>query len=329
MGMVSNGMIPVLDFDSLTRAPHSRKSARTLELYRSNLSQFGFEKIRNIGISPRLIQAAYRQLRLFFSLTSEVKRKYHKKTQFGDRMGYIPPRTEVARGADKANLMEMFQFGNPDYGFNIWPPKTLLPLFRKTMEALYQEAIDIAGPSLLQATEKSFGYPAGLLSQMLTNGNTSIRLIRYAPLDVLHAQDDEPLAEQHEDINLKTILLPNAVDGPDTQIRLPDSSMLWYSLGNEPGVFIINSGDMLKLFSTRYYEAPLDMGRELDVLLPHLLDSAVIPSTTHRVARPVDRRKASYRIAIFLHPRPDIVLAHGITAGDFLKFRMAENYSKK
>ena len=328
MAIVSNGLIPVLDFEALNRSPHSRKSLRMIEEYREILSRFGFEKIQRIGITPRTILNAYKQVRFFFGLPLDEKMKYQSKTEFGDPMGYIPARTERAKGAAKPNLMEMFQFGNPAYGYNVWPD-TEYAQFRKVMETLYYEAADVAGPTLMTATERAYGYPDGSLSSILANGNTSIRLIRYAPLDDLDATDDEPLSERHEDINLKTILLPNAIDGPDTQILLPESTSLWHSLGNQAGVFIINSGDMLKLFSTRYLDVPCDVSRALPDLLPDLLSYAVIPSTTHRVQRPVDRTKASYRIVIFLHPRPLVILAHGISAGNFLKFRMSENYGQK
>lgn len=323
--MVSNGSIPILNFDAFYRSPHSAKIQLLIQRYRETLTTYGFGKLIHIGIQSRTIERAYREVRKFFGLPEKVKFSYCGVARPGiDPMGYVPPRTERAKSASRANLMEMFQFGNSSYVENNWPDREL-PYFRKTMETLYREATDIAGPYLMSITERAYGYAHISLASLLTDGNTSIRLIRYAPLDDLNADNDEPLAEQHEDSNLKTILLPNEVDGPDTQIKLPGQG--WISLGNEKGVFIINSGDMLKIFSMHDKEIPRFTQLERADLIRYLLENGTIPSTTHRVARPYDRTKASYRIAIFLHPRKDVVLAHGVTAGEFLKARMMENYS--
>jgi isopenicillin N synthase-like dioxygenase len=49
-------------------------------------------------------------------------------------------------------------------------------------------------------------------------------------------------------------------------------------------------------------------------------------STTHRVVNPSgsDAKLPRYSMPLFLHPRPDVMLGQGLTAGAYLKQRLLE-----
>jgi isopenicillin N synthase-like dioxygenase len=71
----------------------------------------------------------------------------------------------------------------------------------------------------------------------------------------------------------------------------------------DPGSVAVNGGEMLDLASGGYY-----------------------PATTHRVVNPTgdEARRPRMSLPLFLQPADEVVLAHGRTAGEFLKQRIAE-----
>ena len=135
------------------------------------------------------------------------------------------------------------------------------------------------------------------LSQMIEDSpETLLRPIHYPPLTGGEEQG-AIRAAAHEDINLIT-LLP-AATAPGLQVK--DLAGNWHEVSCDPGTIVVNSGDMLKIATSRYY-----------------------PSTTHRVVNPhtSEARKPRYSMPLFLHPRKDARLTATLTAGEYLDQRL-------
>ncbi|MEM6423187.1 MAG: 2OG-Fe(II) oxygenase family protein, partial [Pseudomonadota bacterium] len=82
-----------------------------------------------------------------------------------------------------------------------------------------------------------------------------------------------------------------------------DTSGTWHAVPCDPGMMVINAGDMLEMATGGYY-----------------------PATVHRVVNPpvTGTPKPRFSSPMFLHPRPEVVLKPGTTADDFLNQRLRE-----
>jgi len=70
----------------------------------------------------------------------------------------------------------------------------------------------------------------------------------------------------------------------------------------DPGMIVVNGGDMLAVATGGY-----------------------LPATSHRVVNPpAGQDVARQSMPMFLHLRPEVVLAPGLTAGAFLDQRLRE-----
>lgn len=86
-------------------------------------------------------------------------------------------------------------------------------------------------------------------------------------------------------------------------LELLDSEGQWQSVTCDRGDIVVNVGDMLQLASQGFYR-----------------------STTHRVVNPDGpaRHQSRLSMPLFLHPRPEVVLAEGKTARQYLQERLQE-----
>ena len=77
----------------------------------------------------------------------------------------------------------------------------------------------------------------------------------------------------------------------------------WHQVTCDPGMLVVNTGDMLQMASDGYY-----------------------PSTTHKVANPSEElaQDSRYSMPLFLHPRDDVVLSSDYTAESYLNERLGE-----
>jgi isopenicillin N synthase-like dioxygenase len=141
-------------------------------------------------------------------------------------------------------------------------------------------------------------FPLHLSSMIENSADNLLRILHYPPLDGSE-ETGAVRAAAHEDINLIT-LLP-AATSPGLEVK--DTWGQWHAVSTDPGMIVINSGDMLKETSRGYY-----------------------PSTTHRVVNPSgpEARISRYSMPFFLHPRSDALLTADRTAGEFLRERLVE-----
>jgi len=150
----------------------------------------------------------------------------------------------------------------------------------------------------------------------IQDGNSILRAIHYPPIR------EEPKsairAEQHEDINLITLLVGASAGG----LQLLNMEGEWLPIMPEDGEIVINVGDMLQRLTNNY-----------------------LKSTTHRVVNPPKEEWHKPRLSIpfFLHPKSDMDLTcladcvtettpaayDPITAGDYLDERLREIGLKK
>jgi isopenicillin N synthase-like dioxygenase len=160
------------------------------------------------------------------------------------------------------------------------------------------------------------GLPNDYFHRQITHGNSILRSIHYPP--ITHEPASAIRAEQHEDINLITLLVGASAGG----LQLLNSEGKWVAIMPEADEIVINVGDMLQRLTNNY-----------------------LKSTTHRVVNPPREEWHLPRLSIpfFLHPVSGMDLTclascvtadnplnyEPITAGEYLDERLREIGLKK
>jgi isopenicillin N synthase-like dioxygenase len=277
--------------------------------------EIGFVAVKNHGISDDLIADLYEYVQQFFSLPLEQKKLYEIKGLAGQR-GYTSFGKEHAKGSEAPDLKEFFQYGQiarDNFSDEIYPDnvsvKEILD-FDRTLAEAYR-AFEKSGTALLQAIALYLGLDENYFGEFIYNGNSILRSIHYPPITT------EPVsairAEQHEDINLITLLVGASADGLEILSKQDE----WVPVTSLPEQIVVNVGDMLQR-----------------------LTNNKLCSTTHRVVNPARQfwHTSRFSIPFFLHPKTTMSLrcldnciddAHpklydDITAGEYLDERLRE-----
>jgi isopenicillin N synthase-like dioxygenase len=305
--------VPTLSLATYTEGS-SADQQRFVDGLFTGIKDYGFIILKDHGVSASLLFEAYSMLEKFFALSEAAKMKYVSDSGGGQR-GYTPFGKEHAKDAQVMDLKEFWHVGremSPThpmaqfYPANVWP--TELPEFKTIFSNLY-ESLERAGKSMLQALSTPLGVEKNFLSDMVTDGNSILRLLHYPPIP--KGADPRCLrAAPHEDINFITLLPAATASG----LQLKDRDGKWLEVVSDMGTLIVDAGDMLSR-----------------------LTNDVIPSTTHQVVNTEEGKSASrYSMPFFMHPRPEVMLSclpscrgqgakyPDITAGDFLMQRLRE-----
>lgn len=312
--------IPVVDLSDFLSGDASRKQKFVSELGKA-YEEVGFVAVKNHGIPDDLIADLYKYVQAFFALPTETKLKYEKKELAGQR-GYTSFGREHAKGYEAPDLKEFFQFGqtvtdnNPikeEYPDNVTVEE--VPEFTPTMLEAYRN-FEKNGKSLLQAIALFLGLDEHYFDEYVHNGNSILRAIHYPP--IISEPKSAIRAEQHEDINLITLLVGASADG----LQILTKQNEWVGVTSLPEQIVVNVGDMLQRLTNNR-----------------------LRSTTHRVVNPPRELWATsrYSIPFFLHPKGSMNLAclegcitaenpkayEDATAGEYLDERLREIGLKK
>jgi isopenicillin N synthase-like dioxygenase len=314
MAIPSVNLADFLSGDATKKADFVKKLGDAYE-------EIGFVAVKNHGIPDHLIAKLYTQVEAFFDLPYDVKKTYEIAGLAGQR-GYTSFGKEQAKGFDTPDLKEFYQHGQVvegDDAIKVEYPENVVIRevdgFTDTMNELYK-TFEKSGKALLEAIAIYLKLPENYFHDKIFNGNSILRCIHYPPIT------SEPKsairAEQHEDINLITLLVGASADG----LEVLDKKNEWHPAKAEPDEIVVNVGDMLQR-----------------------LTNNKLRSTTHRVVNPPRELWHTHRYSIpfFLHPRSNVSLAclescineanpkqySDCTAGEYLDERLREIGLKK
>lgn len=312
--------IPLVDLQKFVSGNEADRKAFVQELGHA-FQEFGFVGVVNHGIPKELVSRYYSESKAFFSLPTEIKKKYEIQGLAGQR-GYTSFGKEHAKQSNVGDLKEFFQLGQivpeghplkSEYPDNVQVKE--VPAFTNTGIELYK-AFEASGGQLLRAIALYLGLDEHYFDEKIREGNSILRAIHYPPIT------SEPKsairAEQHEDINLITLLVGASAGG----LQILDMNNQWLDIVPGEDEIVVNVGDMLQRLTNNY-----------------------LKSTTHRVVNPPREEWHRPRLSIpfFLHPKsemdltclPETVTAERplayepITAGDYLNERLREIGLKK
>jgi isopenicillin N synthase-like dioxygenase len=312
--------IPVVNLADFLSGDPQLKQAFVNQLGKA-YEEVGFVAVKNHGIPDDLIADLYKYVQQFFSMPSDVKKQYEIAGLAGQR-GYTSFGKEHAKGSDAPDLKEFFQYGQivqdndpvkSEYPDNV-KVNEVAP-FNTTFDKAYR-AFEKSGKALLQAIALYLGLDENYFDKHIHNGNSILRAIHYPP--ITREPKSAIRAEQHEDINLITLLVGASADG----LQILTKQNEWVGVTSLPEQIVVNVGDMLQR-----------------------LTNNKLKSTTHRVVNPAREmwHTSRFSIPFFLHPKSEMSLAcldscidaahpkvyPDATAGEYLDERLREIGLKK
>lgn len=229
-------------------------------------ADWGFFQVVNHDVSPELLSRVWSETHHFFALPRDQKLTLLRSRE-NPRGYYDRELTKNTR-----DLKEVFDFGvvtdpalpddhpvNRDRvnGSNKWPSG--LPEFRPVMME-YLAACERLGLRLLELFSLGLGAPGDRLRSAFHPVHTGFIRLNYYPLeDPLDSAESgvvtrlgDMALHHHSDAGALTILLQDNVGG--LQVFARDS---WYDVPCIEGAFVINTADMMQIWSNDRYRAPL------------------------------------------------------------------------
>ncbi len=307
--------IPIVDLTDYTNGSQSTKDS-FIDAIGKAYEEFGFVSVKNHGIPDEVVDDYYRKVEAFFALVTDQKLKYEIKELAGQR-GYTSFGREHAKGSTAPDLKEFWQMGQivedndpikSQYPDNVQVNE--IDNFNELGVSLYK-AFEKTGTIMLRAIANYLQIDENYFDKHVHNGNSILRAIHYPPISSEPASSIR--AEQHEDINLITLLVGASAEG----LQLLDKQNEWLPITAPEGCIIVNVGDMLQR-----------------------LTNNKLSSTTHRVVNPKRELWHTHRYSIpfFMHPRSEMDLTclescvsaeqplayEPITAGAYLTERLIE-----
>jgi isopenicillin N synthase-like dioxygenase len=312
--------IPKLDLQQYIQGDTAAQKQFVADLGNA-FTEIGFVALKGHLLSPSLQENLYTQIRAFFDLPFEVKKKYEIEGIGGQR-GYTSFGKETAKGRTTADLKEFWHFGQyvedapalaASYPENVWVDE--LPEFNTIGKETYQQ-LEATAAYVLQALAEFLDLETDYFNPFIKNGNSILRPIHYPP--ITEEPKDAVRAAAHGDINLITLLM--GAQGAGLQVL--NNQNEWIDALAAPDELMINVGDMLSRLTNNR-----------------------LKSTIHRVVNPPREEwgKSRFSIPFFMHPISEMPLDcltncvddlhpkgfDDITAGAYLEERLIELGLKK
>ena len=307
--------IPSVDLKDFLSGDSKRKSLFVKSIG-SAFQEIGFCAVRGHFLDDDLIKRLYNQIKLFFDLPDNIKRKY-EHPEFSGQRGYVSFGKESAKGSKHGDLKEYWHFGQyieekDKDKYNYFPNINVdeLPEFNKVGKELYS-TLEKTAKYILRALALYLNIEENYFDNYIKNGNSILRPIHYPP--ILDDPKEAVRAAAHGDINLITLLM--GAHGKGLQVQHSNGEWIDAMAGKDE--LMINIGDMLSRHTNN-----------------------VLKSTVHRVVNPNKEllKKSRYSIPFFMHPvsemRLDVLEScicedhpkafEDITAGEFLNERLVE-----
>ncbi|MCA0132787.1 isopenicillin N synthase family dioxygenase [Winogradskyella alexanderae] len=307
--------IPSVDLKDFISSDPKRKQKFIDEIGKA-YEEIGFVALKGHFLDDELVDRLYAEVKHFFNLPLETKRKY-EIPGIGGQRGYVSFGKESAKGKKEGDLKEFWHFGqyveDDEKRKNEYPENVEvkeLPEFNKVGKETYK-MLEKTAKYVLRALALHLGLEETYFDDYIHNGNSILRPIHYPP--ILEEPKDAVRAAAHGDINLITLLM--GAQGRGLQVQRHDGE--WIDAIAEPDELMINVGDMLSRHT-----------------------NSKLKSTIHRVVNPPRELwgTSRYSIPFFMHPISEMKLDvlescvdeenpkqfDDITAGEFLNERLVE-----
>ena len=307
--------IPSVDLMDFISNDPERKQKFINEIGKA-YEEIGFVALKGHFLDDNLVDRLYNEVKTFFSLPVETKKRY-EIPGIGGQRGYVSFGKESAKGKKEGDLKEFWHFGQyveddeerkKEYPDNVEVKE--VPEFNKVGKEAY-EMLEKTAKYVLRALALHLNLEETYFDEYIHNGNSILRPIHYPP--IIEEPENAVRAAAHGDINLITLLM--GAQGRGLQVQRHDGE--WIDAIAEPDELMINVGDMLSRHTNNR-----------------------LKSTIHRVVNPPRELwgTSRYSIPYFMHPISEMKIDvldscvdeknhkkfDDITAGEFLNDRLVE-----
>ena len=245
--------LPLIDVGPLVdETGPSRGTAAVAAAIADACSGYGFFRVVGHGVEPRALRRLDRAARTFFGLPRSARAQIAMERGGRAWRGWFPLGGELTSGRpdEKEGLYfgteldadhPVVVAGRPLHGPNLFPdePAELRPAVLEWMTAM-----TLLGQRILSAMAQGLGLPSDWFRMTLTADPTVLfRIFRYPPAGPDDGADGRARGwgvAEHTDYGLLTLLAQDGNDG--LEVRGPDG---WIAVPADPGVIVVNLGDML------------------------------------------------------------------------------------
>jgi len=254
----SSGLIeqvPIIDVGGVTQDATSHDAQSAVDEIANACREWGFFQVVNHDIPDELIAKTWSQTRQFFAQSLSTKESLMRTRD--NPWGYY--NNELTKNQrDKKEVFDYTTDGiDPIYSAeNRWPADD--KEFRETM-CEYRDACTNLGLLLLEAFCVGLDLPPDHMRQDFAQDHTGFIRLNYYPVkDPMASSEIEhlPVADlgvhHHTDAGALTVLMQDDVGGLQV---FKDGN--WYGVSPVPGAFVINTGDMMQVWSNDYYQAAI------------------------------------------------------------------------
>ncbi len=247
--------VPIIDIAELLVDSNSVAARDSIEKIAVACGSWGFFQVINHGIATRTVEDVWGQTSTFFTLPLEEKLAVLRSRD--NPWGFY--HNELTKNQrDKKEVFDFTRPGvDPIYGqSNRWP--TNQDAFKATMEDYFDACTNLS-LKLLEAFCVGLDLPAEYMhSDFATNHTGFLRLNYYPVHDPMAGSGEayQPVADlgihHHTDAGALTVLLQDEIGG--LQVHRDG---YWYDIPPVPGAMVINTGDMMQVWSNDVYHAPV------------------------------------------------------------------------
>ncbi|CAI6004997.1 unnamed protein product [Closterium sp. NIES-64] len=249
--------LPTTSSEALPEASYPSEARRVASEIHAACQEVGFFYLTGHGVSQQLVDDAREVGREFFALADEAKNEIalSKSPIF---RGYQRLGENITQGQrDMHEAIDLYRehpadhplvlSGKPLHGPNPWPSRP--EHFRPVIEE-YVTRMKALGRTVLQGMAMGLHLPLDTFEHGRADDPFwVIRVIGYPPLS---AHDTESLScGEHTDYGLLTFVNQ---DPGITALQVKNKAGEWVDAPPVPGSFVVNIGDMLKLWTNGLYQ---------------------------------------------------------------------------
>lgn len=273
--------VPIIDVGDLINDSESVAASSAIEQIADACRNWGFFQVVNHDISSAQIAEVWRQAQQFFQLptTEKLLTVRDKENPWGF---YNNELTKNQR--DKKEVFDFTREGiDPIYGMrNRWPQNP--PEFQTTMES-WRDACTALSLKLLEGFCLGLNLPAKFMhSDFVTEHTGFVRLNYYPTTDPLATSVDDVQSgadlgiHHHTDAGALTVLLQDDVGGLQVY-----RDGYWYNIPSVQGALVINTGDMMQVWSNDIYKAAIHRVLAMENTARYSIPFFLNPSASARV----------------------------------------------
>jgi len=274
--------VPIIDIASLIDNSSAAAAGPAIKDIAQACQTWGFFQIINHGIAAELIENVWDQTRTMFALPTEEKMSVVRTKD--NPWGFYP--NELTKNQrDKKEVFDFTREGvDPIYGkSNRWFENH--DTFQATMHEYFDACTELS-LTLLEAFCIGMNLPANHMRDDFASNHTGFMRLNYYPVNDPMADSDiehQSLADlgihNHTDAGALTVLLQDDVSGLQVY-----KDGYWHTIPPVPGAIVINTGDMMQVWSNDIYRAPIHRVLAMETKARYSLPFFFNPSATSKVS---------------------------------------------